>query len=260
MNSKFLNTFYLVLLLSLFLFPEKSMGKEKAKEKPLGITFGLDYMSNYLWRGGYWYNNDGAFFPYLSYEIAGLTASYCGEFSEDALIDDGDDSIKDLHATDFGLDYSHDLFEVVSLGTSLWYFYFHNKDENSFGTGSISLSLISLPLTPTLTYNHDYYTDDAADEQGKDFYIQLGVGDSLSITKEASLDLGLVGSYYRVKSWGNDQKGISDLTASAGINLSFNQITLTGSFNYCLVPSKDFYGDPKDRHRFYSKFGVSYLL
>jgi len=251
---------FLVFLIFMSLVVINSTLKAKEKSEPLGITIGTDYMSNYLWRGSYWFNNDAAFFPYLSYEIAGLTASYCGEFSEDAFIDDGDDTVKDLHATDFGLDYSFEVPEVISIGAGLWYYYFHNKDENSFMTGTISIGLISLPLTPTLTYNHDYYTDDVADEQGKDYYLQLGISDSINLTKEANLDLGLTGSYYRVKSWGNDQKGISDITTSIGLSLQVNNVSFSNSFNYCLVPSKDFYGNPKDKHRFYATWGVSYSL
>ena len=240
----------------------------KASAEPIGLSAGVDYMSNYLWRGMYFYNNDGAIFPTVSFEKMGITLSYVGEFSEDAFIDDKKSGAKDstaLHATDFGLDYSYSFGKTATLGVGVWYYYFHNEKTNSFITGTVSLSLDSVPLTPTLTYNHDYYTDkDAAVEQSKDFYIQLGISHDIELVKDASLGIGLVGSYYRVKSFNADKKGISDITLSFSLSVVKDSVTLTGGFNYVMVPGADFKEGmttgEDDIHRFYSTFGASYSL
>jgi len=123
-----------------------------------------------------------AYSPCLSFEIIGLTISYCGEFSEDVIVDDEpptwlndggtEHSIKSFHATDFEIDYWASIADTVTIGAGTWYFYFHNEDIYSFIAGTIFVSLDSVPFCPTVTYNHDYYVDS---EDKKDYYIQFGI-------------------------------------------------------------------------------------
>ena len=261
--KKFLTCMVIAIMLVMtFSITEVFAQEETGESDSIGLSVGVDYMSNYLWRGGYWYGGDGAFFPSLSYEIAGLAISYCGEFSEDAVIDDGDDDIKNLHATDFGLDYSFSIGDAASIGVGVWYFYFHNEDTLSFITGTISVTLDSVPFAPTLTYNHDYYTDS---EDKKDYYIQLGISHDIELVKGASLGLGLVGSYYNADS--TDQKGISDIAASISLSVEADGVTYSSGFNYVAVPGSDFKTvsdssgkDKDDIHRFYATFGASYSI
>ena len=250
--------FVAVMLIMAFTIADIYAQEETEGTDSIGLSVDIDYMSNYLWRGGYWYGNDGAFFPSLSYEIAGILISYCGEFSEDAVIDDGDSSIKDLHATDLGLDYSFSIGEFLSIGVGVWYFYFHNEDTYSFITGTASVTLDSVPLSPTLTYNHDYYTDS---EDKEDFYIQLGISHDIELIKGASLGLGIVGSYYNAES--TDQTGISDITTTVSIAVEADRVIYSCGFNYVAVPAKDFKKDlngEDDIHRFFATFGVSYSI
>jgi len=244
-----------VICLSITIFVPGVMAQESEDSSDIGLTIGIDYMSNYLWRGSLWYGDDGAFFPSVSYDISdtGLTLSLSAEISEDYVFDPDSNkkAIEDIHATDFGVDYSYSIKDMATIGAGLWY-YMMWDDSYSFISGYVSASLDSVFLTPTLTYSHDYYTDS---EDGKDFYIQLGVSHSFELVKDASLDLGATGGYYYADS--TDQKGISDIDFSAGLSVTSGILTYSSGFHYVLVPSEDFYGTPKDISRFYASFGVS---
>ncbi|MCP4132341.1 MAG: hypothetical protein GY754_15320 [bacterium] len=230
---------------------------ETESSEAIGLSIALDYVSNYYWRGVYWFENDGVFFPMISYEAAGFTLSFGGEFSEDAFIDDGNSTVTDRHALDFGVDYSYSFGETATLGAGVWFFMFYNEKANNFFTGTLSLSLDTVPLTPTVSYSHDYYTDSG---KKKDFYVTLAIGHEIELTKESKLELGLSSGYYYADS--TDQKGISDITASAKLSVDVSSVTLSGGFNYLIVPAKDFYtyNNVKDLSRFSSSFRAAYSI
>lgn len=258
---KKLSKIFLIMALALSSVTVMFIDEAKADETGLGLSFGLSYMSDYLWRGTNWYGGDGAFFPSVSYDVlgSGLTVSVSAELAE-AYIFDGTKTVasgtnvKDIQATDFGLDYSYTLGKMVTLSAGIWYFLMWDNDY-SFMTFSGSVALDFLPLTPTLTYTHDYYTNSG---DGKDFYIQLGGSHSFELMKDVSLGLGAVMGYYYCDSC--DQKGISDIDLSAELSVTKGMLTYSGGFHYVIVPSKDFYGTPKDINKFYATFGVSCAL
>ncbi|MCP4133510.1 MAG: hypothetical protein GY754_21250 [bacterium] len=247
--------------------PAEEPAAVEASSDGIGITVGLTYQSNYLWRGVYWYAGDGAFFPSASYSIAGFTISYLGEYSEDVIFDnepalDGTTKINTRHANDLGLDYSITIADMITVGGGAWFFWFYNEKTNNVLVGTVFVALDFLPLTPKLTYNHDYYIESKAK---KDFYIQLGIGHDIDLIKDAAaLSLGLSAGYYNNASAATSASGVSDITLSAGLSVKAGNTEITSSFNYLLVPAKDFYnvGTPpvKDMSRFYSTFGVSYSI
>ena len=227
----------------------------------IGLSIGLDYMSNYLWRGTYWYGGNGAFFPSVSYDVlgSGLTIGVCGELSE-AWIGDMRDDNEDIQAFDIGADYSKS-FGPVTLGVGVWY-YMMKESDYSLASGYVSLSLDTVPLTPTLTYNHDYYTGDSdvVGDEAKDFYVTLGLSKSFELMKDAAFDLGAQAGYYSMKSFGSDLSGISDIDLSAAFSVTKGIATYSSSFHYVIVPGGDYvdYGlSYKDYSRFYATFGVS---
>lgn len=249
-------TLKVLLVLSLMLTSAAAVMAEE--DKGIGLTVDMSYTSDYLWRGTDWYSGDGAFFPALSYDVmgSGLTVSVAAELSEDYIFD-GTDTSKDLQATDFGLDYSYSIGESVTLSAGIWYFLLWDTDL-SFITFTGSVALDFLPLTPTITYNHDYYT---GTEDGKDFYITLGLSHSFELMKDVALDLGGSMGYYYADS--TDQYGISDIDLSAGLSVTKGILTYSGGFHYVISPSDDFNkasvsasGD-KDISKFYATFGVS---
>ncbi len=126
----------------------ETTGEER---KSAGVTIGVDYYSNYLWRGTRFYDNDGAFIPALSWDVAGsglilgvameLSTSYFFEgfqrkpkefyFSKEdftpyrkklKMVNSGYVN----HSLDFGVDYSHTFAEVVTFGISVWYWWYFN--------------------------------------------------------------------------------------------------------------------------------------
>ena len=168
--------------------------EETAGPEKLGLTFSLEYTSNYLWRGTYWYE-DGAFFPGISYGIGDFTLSYTGEFSEDAVFDnkpvtksDGTTKVRDLHATDFGLDFSHTFGEMVTIGAGAWYYLFHNETDLSYLTATVSMTLSGIPLSPFIAYNHDVYTGEGVKHKAEDFYIQAGISRSFELMEKVALN------------------------------------------------------------------------
>lgn len=255
------NIFKVILALSLMVSSTAAtvMAEE---DKGIGLTIDFSYMSDYLWRGTDWFSGDGAFFPMLTYDVmgSGLTVSVGAELSEDYIFD-GNKTSKDVQATDFGLDYSYTIGETVTLGVGAWYFMMWDMD-NSFLSVYGSVALDKVPLTPTLKISYDYYTgsQSVVGEAGKDVYITLSGGHSFELMKDVALDLGLGVSYYHLRSFNTSSDGISDIDLSSGLSVTKGIVTYSGSFHYVIVPSKDFYGSPKDINKFYATFGVSCAL
>jgi hypothetical protein len=236
---------------------------EEAADSGLGITTGVQYMSNYLWRGTYWYGGEGAFFPSASYDVlkSGLIVGVCGELSENWVGKDENKAVVGKHAFDFGADFSHTFAEAVTLGVGAWY-YRCKDDDNSYGSGYVSLAVDALPLKPTVKYTRDYYTGDSdvVGDEGKDYYVQLLLSHSVELIKDAaSLNLGASLGYYNVESYYADQQGISDIDLSSGLSVTKGIVTFASSFHYVIVPSDDFkyVNGQRDINRFYSTFSVS---
>ena len=260
--KKSILTFCILVMAGMLHLPAEEA--EKTAPEKIGLSVNLDYASNYLWRGTYWYE-DGAFFPGINYTLGPVTVGYIGEFSEDAVLDnkpvtksDGSTKVKDLHSSDFGIKFSHVFGNMITLGASYWYYLFHNCTGLSYMTATVSFTLSGIPLSPFIAYNHDIYTGDDIEHRAEDFYIQTGISHSIELMKNVNLNLGLAGGLYRAKT--TDQTGVSDIAASAGLNVALDYVSIYGSFNYVIVPGKDFYklaDGTKDINRFYATTGVS---
>jgi hypothetical protein len=245
---------------------EKAAGAaESGEAKGIGLSVGLTYYSNYLWRGTYFYGGEGAFSPSAAWEIfsTGLTLSIAGEFAADYFFEsDGRKSTGfDFHSVDFGLDYSHTFADLVTLGAGLWYWhYFNSKDalgvDASFLTATVSLGFEVL-LSPFIAFTYDYYVDRdfcVDGENKKDFYLQAGIGHEFEITPEVAVSLGLAAGYYHARSI--RAFGISDIDAFVGLAFSKGILSLSSEFHYVAVPMKEFYAGG-DVHRWYATFGAA---
>ena len=184
MKRNLLYAFLIVISLAASVSAEDvKAGEEIVQAEPekIGLNISLKYASNYLWRGTYWYE-DGVFFPGVSFTHGPFALSYTGEFSEDAVVDnkpitksDGSTKVRDLHATDFGIDFSHAITDLFTLGAGVWYYLFHNDTDLSYLTATVTCTLSGLPLAPFVSYNHDVYTGHGIKNRAKDFYIQTGI-------------------------------------------------------------------------------------
>ncbi len=258
---------------------------EPAGKTP-GVSAGVDYFSNYFWRGYDFYGAGvGVFFPWATCSIGetGLSLNYLGEYGAETLGDGVSHLEKTYQGADFGAAYTRTFSESVTVGAKLWYYgYYKSKDMNervygnrhdeSFFTGTVSLTIDALPLAPTFTYNHDYYVDDYKGdrENDKDFYAQFQLSHTLKLGSEAGLALKGGIAYYnqataRLESHPGsvEKKGISDITASADLIVTKGGVSFHGGLFYAYVPDKDWYtmtDGSKDRHRWWSGFGASYAL
>jgi hypothetical protein len=215
--------------------------KEEAakKDEPAGVSASLDYYSNYLFRGTKFFNGDGAFYPKASWSVfnTGLALSVASEIAAswvfngwwkkpgeyDYRIDSsGNIARKKLnfnhiaYATqtlDVGADYSYTIKDAVTLGASVWYWWFFNSRYSreysrpqvdglnqvsyvdiSFLTTSFSVGLPVVPfVNPTVSLTHDYYS---SLKRGGDYYVQLGLNHAFELTKEFALTPGIVVGYY----------------------------------------------------------------
>ena len=161
---------------------EKKDDSEKQGE-PIGLSFGIDYYSNYLWRGTKFFSGDGAFIPKVAWNVfgSGLVLSVAGEISSswvfngfskkpgkyDYRIDSsGGITRRQLnfnHAAyasqsmDFGADYSYTIKDAVTIGVGAWYWwYFNSRNAREYarpqvdGLNRVSYVDISF-LTTTVT-------------------------------------------------------------------------------------------------------------
>jgi hypothetical protein len=238
------------------------------KSTPIGLSFGLNYYSTYLWRGTYFYGGGGAFTPLIAWNIfnTGLVLSAAGEFAADYFFEgDGRNTPGfDLHSFDTGLDYSYTFADLVTLGVGLWYWYYFNSEDAigadaSFLTAKVSLGF-NVILSPFISFTYDYYVDEDFCVEGKneeDFYVQAGIGHKFQVTPEVGINLGLAAGYYHATSI--KAYGISDVDTSIGLSFTKGILSMTASFHYVAVPMKDFYtySSPNDIHRWYASFGTS---
>ena len=256
--------------------PVADTSREKEEEKGIGLDAGLIYFSKYLWRGSYFYNGDGAFTPYLGYDIlkSGLKFNFIAEVSESYIGEGSNDNVNHTayanHGLDFGLEYSRSFAETVSLTLQGWYYWYYNSKHSyatefkdaSMITGTVSLSYDKLPVPAFISYSHDYYMDKnyAKGNQEKDFYIQFGFDNSengFELTREVNLGVKLAAAYFYEKSL--YRKGISDIEAALFLNFKKGSASLNSGFHYVIVPTKDFY-QGSDIHRFFVTFGAGYSI
>ncbi len=277
----------------------KKVETTKSEDKSIGLSFGVDYWSLYIWRGQDFYSGDGAFFPWISFAVGdtGLSLGYAGEYSAETLGDDAT-TARGLNAADFGADYSYTVKSgkksLVTVGVGVWYYWFYQsktesgKEENggeeidaSFGSATLSLAIDALPLTPTISYTHDYYVDkdfctDKKNDQ--DYYINFSIGHDFEMVKGSTLSLGANVGYYNARSVsksGAEQRGVSDIGASMKIettkSTSHGDVTIYGQMNFTYVPYYRHYRPKVDgeyastdeldnKYKWWAAFGASYAL
>ena len=239
-----------------------------AGEGPLGLTVGLEYLGKHLHRGVYDYDKDGAFVPFISYNVldTGLNVTFSAMIADDYIFEGKkhNDAWRDLNITNLGLDYEHN-FGLVTLGAGVLYFGYWDNDL-SYMESHISIAFDELFLSPTIIFTHDYHFHEKLWE---DFYIQFGISHTFGLLEKASLTLGAIAGYFNFKS--EDKSGISDIDLSAELAVAAGAVTCFAGFHYVIVPSKDFWHhddiyslshgrEKKDISRFYSRFGVAYTF
>ena len=255
----------------------------RAQDNGMGITVGLEYMSNYLSKGQYVFagnqGNGGAFFPYVNYNMpgTGLNVGIMGEISEAWIGGAKEDAehvkkTEPLHAIDFNIGYTYTMENITTITANVWYYRYQTNSEKgyneSYFDGIVSASADAIPLNPMLAFTYSYFMDKDYYEGGVDgknesYYVQLGIGHSFNLVESATLDLGAVAGWRHNKVGGSTPDDISDINLSAGTTITKGMLTFTGSFHYVIVPGTQYkYEDVagsnvKDINRFYATFGVA---
>jgi hypothetical protein len=277
-----------IILMMVVAFGSSVMAQEAApaaaKDNKIGLTAGVDYFSKFFWRGYIVYgNSEGVFFPYVNYSIldTGFSVKINGEYPSEIIGDGAPLANKANYAMDFGINYAYNFNKLFTVGAGfvyVWKHYSKNANEqmgqrfdNSFGIATVFISADSIPLSPTLKYQHDFHTDDqnGTRDANKDYYIQLSISHAIALMKNANVIFGASGGYFdsefaKDKSipTSKARKGISDVGVSVALEVIAGAVKLTGNINYAYVPDGDWYmaSGIKDKHYIWAGFGASYSL
>lgn len=263
----------------------------EAQDSDLGLTVGLDYVSNYMSRGEYVFGNPyakgGYFFPYASFDVfnTGLTLQIRGEIGEAWIGGSSEEkelskNMEEMHSLDFNADFVYSVKEIITFDVGAWY-YRHKQGglaNHSYFDFYVSAALDAVPLTPTVSLTYSYFVEAAAyrgdsigdsdtvvrgDGKNEDFYLQFGLGHGFELTTATYLDLAAVVGFSRNRAIQRKSDDISDIDLSAGISTTKGIVTLMSAFHYVIIPGTQFkyyeIDDEKikDIHRFYVKFGAS---
>lgn len=240
-----------VVLTSLLLLTSAVYAQEE--KKSIGLTVGTDYYSTYLFRGAEWMGGEGAFAPYISYDImgTGLVISVAGELSQNQ----ASTTATNAQSIDFGLDYSYTFAKLVTVSAGAWYWYYIDEDDWSFLTLSASVGF-EVFLKPTISYTHDLYFNGEAYE---DFYLTLSIGHDFDLGKGATLGLGLSAGMYHAPSVDSELSSdnvINDITATVSLGFNVAGVDIAASINGIVRPHY------KDNGLFksYATVGASYTF
>ncbi len=251
----------------------------KKEDKGAGVTAGVDYWTLYFWRGDLLYGDNGdVFFPFVKWAIfdTGFTLTWMGEYARNSR----DVALKEKNAADFGLNYDAKVWkERITCGAGVWYWWFYNSgayseeypdrfvdpgtnalDRNadpyynarydaSFWSGSAYVGL-NVPLNPTVTYTHDYYSNNQERTRrvSYDWAVQLKTSQEFEVTRHAKLLFAVSATYYRTRyaddrtSWRDETRdGWCDVTGTATLTVSLAGASLWVSGNWANRPDRDWY-------------------
>lgn len=257
-----------------------------AKAEPIGLDVGLQYNSDYFWRGFTFYGTNApdetraVFFPWVGYAFSDFYLYVGGEVAEGLIADDANSYENDWNGVDFILTWSKPVLDdAIKLGMKLSYFwyprsrsdeYFSDGKANDFAEVAPSITLSKLPLSPKLLVSWYYRIEEQTDgqETAKDLYTNLSLGHSFTMVESASLYLGAWGGYFYYASQeidGDPRQGFSDVGVMAKITVKApGGVSVNASYNYAYTPDEDFYRftntGKADKHHHWTSFGVSYSL
>lgn len=212
---------------------------------PVEVSADVAIYSKYIWRG-FELDGDPVMQQGIYIGIGGFTAGVWESFDID-----NDDSLNS-DELDYVIDYTHQ-FDNFSLSLGHTYYDFPATDAASrefyVGVG------LNIPLSPTVTWYHDYGEEDSGGGDGD--YVVLELGHSFALTDTVSLDLsGHVG--YNNELFINGDG--ADVAFGAGLTFPLTEkITFSPNINYSipfgdLEDSDD--GDQNDE--FYGGFTLAF--
>ena len=221
-------------LLFAMVFAVTELKAEDSQESKIGLTVGIDYVSNYIYRGQYFYEGTGGlisgmFSPYASYNIfnTGLSIGIKGEISEAWFWDKKDElkNFKQYNSIDYNINYMYEFKESITFNVGGWYYAYQKKDFHLPQSGSVntsyfdiyfSASVDALPLAPRLIVTYSYFIDEdyargvavgnlvwgKGPGKNGDLYVQFGLGHSFELFNKTYFDLEATAGFYDENSIG----------------------------------------------------------
>ena len=191
-------------------------------ESPVSASADVSILSQYVWRGIAFSDSSIVIQPSVTVAYGGFGINLWGNLDTDsAYIGDND-----FNETDLTLSYDWSAGDMVSMGAGYIYYAVPgaNTKELYFTVGLDTI------LAPSLTIYRDI---DAAEG----WYINLGIGHSISFTDDISLDLAASVGYSDV----DDYSEFHDGVLSASMTFSVNDyISITPSVTYTMALNDDF--------------------
>ena len=260
----------------------------RAKDSDMGLTFGLDYVSNYIDRGEYYNDNEGTggfIFPYINYNVfnTGFSAGIRAEISETWFGGSNENrdegfGIANYNSIDINLNYTNGIENIFSFDVGFWYyryqtmklFDYYTMEYWSFNISYfdiyLSIAAEAIIFTPTITVTYSYYTDKNHfrgfydDGKNEDIYVQLGFSHNFELIDSTYLDISAIAGWRHLKAGTPKSDDISDIDLSAGISTTSGILTFSTAFHYIIVPGKQYkYADNfvTDINKFFAQFGVA---
>jgi hypothetical protein len=231
------------------------------------VSVGLDYSSDYYWRGFSFYGDAdsarGVFFPWVGTSWKALSFTVVGEVPEAMLGGNPNSTEEAWVGVDFILSYSTPLFEDrLRLGSRVAYFLYPNSPNvnldgarNDMIDLGIWLQLDKVLLKPKLEYSQIFRIDDRDGQQTalSDIYLRLSVRHSfvplehLIVTPAASIAYFWYPSseYWNDPAkggYGDDFRGLSDIVGSLHATTDYwPRFSPYASLNLGIAPDQDFY-------------------
>ena len=250
------------------------------------VSVGLDYWSDYFWRGFSFYGDAdsarGVLFPWANYSWKDLSFSVVGEVPQSMLGGNPNATEEAWAGVDFIVGYSTSLFDDrLLLGSRIAYFLYPNSpSENADGARNdfvdlgLSLQLDRVPLKPKLEYSQYFRVDDRNGQQTayEDIYLRLSVRHAFEPLEHLTLTASGSIAYFWYPSseyWnspavggnGDDYRGLSDIVGSIRATADvWSRFTPYASLNVAFVPDQDFYRvwGKDQRVHLWVTVGVSY--
>ena len=269
--------FALVALAFTMIFVVKEL---RAQDSNIGLTFGLDYVSNYIYKDSYYFfgheTNGGAFIPYAFYNVldTGFKLGMRADLSEIWFGSDKEETpqrdIRDWQSINFNIEYVYNFEKFATIGAGAWYFRYKTWD-NGVNISSFEYCLFAvlnaLPLNPSLRIiyaaqgGHDWIPETKLAAVSARF----GLEHSFELLNETHLNLGADAGFIHDKKYDIVFGDINNIDMWAGISTKSGILTFTTSFHYLIFPGTQFKYTGmdtsgnlvKDINRFYTRLGVA---
>ncbi len=217
MYKKMIKTLVMVSLIAITFGALPALAED---ESPVSASADVSILSQYVWRGYALSDDSIVVQPSATVTYGGFGFNLWGNLDMDEL---GSDDTS-FNETDMTLSYDMS-FDIVSVGVGYIYYGLEGEDSQEF---YVSLGLDTI-LAPSLTVYRDVDTFPG-------WYINLGVGHSISFTDDIALDLAASIGYVDTDGYNEFHDGC--ISASISIPVD-DYITITPMMSYTFALTSD---------------------